>query len=58
MPPTQTPTQKLKSGFSMLSSQRTGLSLISFELIFEALQSEAIQPSFIHLVSKPQNSQN
>ena len=40
-PPTQTPTQKFKSGFSMLKSQEIGLSLVSSQMIFQALQSEA-----------------
>ena len=39
-PPTQTPTQKLKSGFLRFSSQEIGSSLLSLEVIFEALQSE------------------
>ena len=38
--PTQTPTKKLKSGFSIFSSQEIGSSLVSFQMIFEALQSE------------------
>ena len=47
-PPTQTPTQKLKIGFSMFSSQEIGSGLVSFEMIFETLQSEqGIQPSHL-----------
>ena len=36
-PPTQTPTQKLKSVFSMFASQEIASSLVSLEKIFEAL---------------------
>ena len=39
-PPTQTPTQKLESKFSMFSCQDIDSSLVSSEMIFEALQSE------------------
>ena len=39
-PHTQTPTQKLKTKFLMLRSQEIGSSLVSFEMIFEALQFE------------------
>ena len=39
-PPSQTPTQMLKSGFSMFSTQEIGSSLVSFQIIFEFLQSE------------------
>ena len=39
--PTQTPTQKLKKGFVIFNFQEIGSSLISFEMIFEALESEA-----------------
>ena len=38
-PPTQTPTQKLKIGFPKTSSREIGSSLVSFQIIFEALQS-------------------
>ena len=47
-PPTQTPTQKLKSGFLRLSSQEIGSSLVSLKMIFEALKSEI----FIRWVQK------
>ena len=36
--PTQTPTQKSKRGFSILSFQEIGSSLVSFQMIFEALK--------------------
>ena len=36
----QTPTQMFKIGFSGFSSQEIGPSLVSFQMIFEALQSE------------------
>ena len=36
-PHTQTPTQKSKNEFSILLSQEIGSSLVSFEIIFEAL---------------------
>ena len=39
-PPTQTPTQTIKSGFAAFSSQEIGSSLVSLEIIFEAPQSE------------------
>ena len=46
MPTPHTPTQKSKIGFSMFSFQEIGSGLVSFEMIFEALQSEqGIQPS-------------
>ena len=51
-PRTQTPTQNLKSGFSMLSSKENGSILISFERIFEALQSELFRLMFHKLSSK------
>ena len=38
-PPTQTPTQKLKSGIPMFSPQEIGSSSVSLEMIFQALQS-------------------
>ena len=41
-PPSQTPTQMLKSGFSMFSTQEIGSRLVSFQIIFEALQSERL----------------
>ena len=37
-PPTQTPTQMLKSVFSMISFQEIGPILVSFQMIFEALK--------------------
>ena len=39
----QTPTQKFKYEFSIFNSQEIGSSLISFEMIFEALQSELLR---------------
>ena len=45
-PLTQTPTQKLKSGFSTSSSQGIASSLVLFEMIFEALQSELFRFKF------------
>ena len=39
-PPTQKPTQKLKNWFLRFSSQEIGSSLKSFEMSFQALQSE------------------
>ena len=41
-PPTQTPTRKSKIRFSMFSSQEIGSGLVSFQMIFEALQSELL----------------
>ena len=35
--------QKLKIGYSMFSSQEIGPSLVSFQMIFEALQSELFE---------------
>ena len=43
---TQTPTQKLKSGFLMFSSQEIGSSSVSLEIIFQALQSELFRFKF------------
>ena len=51
-PPTQTPTQKLKSVFSTFSSQITGSSSVSLEIIFYALQSELFSVKFYSLSSK------
>ena len=45
-PPTQTPTQKLKSGFSIFNSQGMGLSLVWLKMIFEVLQSELFRFKF------------
>ena len=42
----QTPTQKLKSGFSTSSSRGIASSLVLFEMIFEALQSELFRFKF------------
>ena len=36
--PTKTPTQKFKNRFSIFSSHEIGSSLVSFEMIFEAVQ--------------------
>ena len=51
-PPTQTPTQKLKSGFPTSNSQGIASSLVSFQMIFEALQSELFRLKFPRLSSK------
>ena len=51
-PLTQTPTQKLKSGFPTSNSQGIASSLVSFQMIFEALQSEPFRLKFPRLSSK------
>ena len=51
-PPTPTPTQKFKNGFSILSSQEIGSSLVSLEMIFQALHSELFRFKFHSLGSK------
>ena len=51
-PLTQTPTQKFKSWFSMFTSQGIASSLVSFQMIFEALQSELFRLKFPRLSSK------
>ena len=48
---TQTPTQKFKNQFSMLSYQEIGSSLLLFQIIFEALQSELFRFKF-HTLSE------
>ena len=53
-PPTQTPTQLCKYEFYMFDSQEIGSSLVSFQVVFEAIQSKLI--SFIHRVQKSRNS--
>ena len=50
--PTQTPTQKLKSWLLGFSFQEIGSSLISLEMILEALQSELFRFKFHILSSK------
>ena len=45
-PPAQTPTQKLKSRFPLFDPQEIGSTLVSFQMIFEALQSEQLKLSF------------
>ena len=45
-PPTQPPTQKFKIRFSLFSSQEIGSSLISFQMIFKAPQSEVFRSNF------------
>ena len=45
-PPTQTPTHKLKSRFSTLSSQEICSRSVSFEMIFQALQLELFRLKF------------
>ena len=47
----QTPTQKLKIGFSIFRSLEIGSSLVSLEMIFAALQSELLD-STISFMSK------
>ena len=49
---TQTPTQMLKIWFSMFSSHEIGSSKASYEIIFEALQSELFRFKFHSLSSK------
>ena len=51
-PPTSTPTQKLKSVFSILSSQETGSSSVSLKMIFGALQFELFRFKIHSLGSK------
>ena len=51
-PPTQTPTQKLDIGFSMFSYQEIGPRLVSFQMIFEALQSDLFTVKNIILTLK------
>ena len=51
-PPTQTPTQKLKIGFSLLGPHEICSSLISFLMILEALQAELFRLMFHALSSK------
>ena len=53
-PPTQTPTQMLKRWFSIFSTQGIGSSLVSFQIIFEALQSELVIFDFYLMRSKLQ----
>ena len=45
-PPTQTPTQKLKIEFSLLGPHEIGSSLVSFLMIFEAIQPELFRLMF------------
>ena len=49
---TQTPTQKMKSGFSISSSQGIGPSLVSFQTIFQAPQSEIPRFKFYSMCSE------
>ena len=51
-PPTQTPTQKLKSGFLKFISQEIGSSLVLLQMIFGALQSELFRLNCHSLSSK------
>ena len=51
-PPTQTPTQKLKSVFERLSSQKIGSSSVSLNMIFCALQSELFNIQILFSESK------
>ena len=51
--PTYSPTQMLTSGFPIFSSQEIGPSLVSFEMIFEALQSELIRFMFRKILKMP-----
>ena len=41
-----TPTQKLKSGISLFGSQEIGSTLVSLQMMFEALQSELFRFNF------------
>ena len=50
--PTQTPTQKLKSGFPVFSSQKIGSSSLSFSMIFKALKSKILRIKFYSPCSK------
>ena len=50
--PTQTPTQMLKSVFSMFSSQEIKANLVSFQIIFETLKSELFRFKLNFLGSK------
>ena len=52
LPLIDTPTQKFRSWFSVFSSQDIGSGFISFEMIFEALQSEPFRLKFQRLISK------
>ena len=51
-PPTQTPTQMLKSGFSIFSTKEIGSSSVSFQMVFEALDSELFRFNFHSMSSK------
>ena len=51
-PPMRTPTQKFKNGFSMFCSQEMSSGLVSFPMIFEALQSELLSFKLHSLNSK------
>ena len=51
-PPTQTPTQKLESKFSMFSCQDNDSSLVSSKMIFGALQFELFRFKIHSLGSK------
>ena len=53
-PPTQTPTQKSKNEFSMSNSHEFASSLVSFQMIFQAPQSEILRSKFHFLRSKLQ----
>ena len=50
--PSQTPTQKLNNGFSIFIYQEIGRSLVSYEMIFEALQFELFRYKFYWLSFK------
>ena len=54
--PPKTPTQKLKSGFQAFSSQEIGSSLISFQMILEARQSELLKFDFHSLQKIPESN--
>ena len=51
-PPMHTPTQKFENGFSMFGYQEMSSGLVSFPMIFEALQSELLSFKFHSLNSK------
>jgi len=57
-PPSQTPTQTVKRRFPAFCSQEIGSSLVSFQMIFEALQSQPVRFNFHLLRSKLQKSRN
>ena len=55
-PPMRTPTQKFKNGFSIFDSHGISSGLISFEIIFEALQSELFSFKKVTNITMPLTS--